>query len=191
MIVITRTNVYRLCDYSTHLKSLPIVDKSSRFGHAATDYAIDQLILQMVYRVKDHELWYASRGDDIVGWGHMAKNADNSWELALSVNHDCQRQGIGNRLIGEMLSWAKVHHVSEVFMHCIEDNRVIQHLASKYELQTKARGSGERTAALIVPEPTLLEVTDQRWKEQTEIFNEFTKLRTRLTDLWSMSVVPK
>jgi GNAT superfamily N-acetyltransferase len=191
MIVVSHTNIYRVGDYSKHLKNLPKEDTLSRFGHMATAYTIDQLMLQLVYNPSNHELWVAKLHEVIVGWGHMARNTDGSWELALSVEHDYQRQGIGNKLIGEMLSWAKVHHVSEVFMHCIEDNRVIQHLAGKYELQTRTRSSGERTAALIVPEPTFLEVTDQRWKEQTEIFTEFAKLRKRLTDIWSMSIVPK
>lgn len=76
-------------------------------------------------------------------------------------------------------------------MHCIEDNRVIQHLALKNELKTRSRGDGERTAAIEVPEPSFLEANSQLWKEQKEIFNEFGKLRNRLTQLWAMPILPK
>jgi hypothetical protein len=69
-------------------------------------------------------------------------------------------------------------------MHCIENNRVIQHLANKNNLETKSRGDGERTASIEVPSPTLFEVTDQRYKEQAEIMNEIRKLQKRLTNLW-------
>ena len=191
MIYTYRTNIYKINDYSRHLKNLTDEDKISRFGYLATDHIIDQLILNMCYHPSEHELWYARTDDTRVGWGHLARNPDNSWELAVSVDKDYQRKGIGNKLIAEMLEFAKFHQISEIYMHCIEDNRVIQHLASKHELKTKEHGSGERTAALSVPEPTFIEANAQLWKEQKEILNEMGKLRKRLTNLWATPILPK
>jgi GNAT superfamily N-acetyltransferase len=191
MMQIHHTNIYKISDYSRHLKALTPEDKVSRFGYPASDHSIDQMILSMCYNPHDHELWYARDDGERVGWGHMARNADDSWELAVSVNKDYQRQGIGNQLITEMLAWAKFHKISEVYMHCIEDNKVIQHLASKNELKTRSRGDGERTAAIEIPEPSFLEANSQLWKEQKEIFNEFGKLRNRLTQLWALPILPK
>jgi GNAT superfamily N-acetyltransferase len=191
MMQIHHTNIYKIGDYSRHLKSLTPEDKVSRFGYPASDHSIDQLILKMCYHPHDHELWYARDDGERVGWGHMAKNDDNSWELAVSVQKDFQRQGIGNQLIAEMLAWAKFHHITEVYMHCIEDNRVIQHLANKNELRTRTKGDGERTASIEVPNPTIFETNSQLFKEQKEIFDEFGKLRNRLTKLWSTPILPK
>lgn len=188
---IHHTNIYKISDYSRHLKALEFEDKVSRFGYPASDHSIDQMILTMCYNPRDHELWYARDDGERVGWGHMARNSDDSWELAVSVNRDYQRQGIGNMLISEMLAWAKFHKISEVYMHCIEDNKVIQHLATKNELKTRSRGDGERTAAIEIPEPSFLEANSQLWKEQKEIFNEFGKLRNRLTQLWATPILPK
>lgn len=188
---IHHTNIYKISDYSRHLKALTPEDKFSRFGYPASDHAIDQLILNMCYHPHDHELWYARDDGERVGWGHMAKNSDGSWELAVSVQHDFQRQGIGHQLITEMLAWAKFHHISEVYMQCIEDNRVIQHLANKNDLKTRSRGDGERTASITVPEPSFLETNAQLFKEQKEIFDEFGKLRNRLTKLWVTPILPK
>lgn len=191
MMQIHHTNIYKISDYSRHLKALTPEDKFSRFGYPASDHAIDQLILNMCYHPHDHELWYARDDGERVGWGHMAKNSDGSWELAVSVQHDFQRQGIGHQLITEMLAWAKFHHISEVYMQCIEDNRVIQHLANKNDLKTRSRGDGERTASITVPEPSFLETNAQLFKEQKEIFDEFGKLRNRLTKLWVTPILPK
>lgn len=191
MIYTYRTNIYKIPDYSRHLKSLTDEDKISRFGYLITDHMVDQFILSMCYHPEDHELWYARTDDTRVGWGHLAKNPDGTWELAVSVQKEYQRQGIGDKLITEMLEFAKFHQIPEVYMHCIEDNRVIQHLASKHELKTKERGAGERTAALEVPQPTLLESNTQLWKEQSEILKEMGKLRSRLTQLWTTPVLPK
>lgn len=188
---IHHTNIYKISDYSRHLKALDPEDKISRFGYPASDHSIDQLVLNMCYHPTDHELWYARDDGERVGWGHMAKNDDGSWEIAVSVTKEFQRQGIGNKLIQEMLAFAKFHHINEVYMHCIEDNRVIQHLANKNDLKTRSSGDGERTAAITVPNPTLLETNTQLFKEQKEIFDEFGRLRNKLTKLWATPILPK
>ena len=191
MIYTYRTNIYKIPDYSRHLKNLTDEDKISRFGYLITDYMIDKLILDMCYHPSEHELWYARTDDTRVGWGHLARNPDSSWELAVSVDKDYQRQGIGDKLITEMVEFAKFHKISELYMHCIEDNRVIQHLASKHDLTTRQRGAGERTALLEVPQPTFVEANSQRLKEQNEILKEMGKLRKRLTNLWATAILPK
>ena len=184
MITIQHGNIYKIGDYARHLKGLTTEDRYSRFGHPASDYNIDQLVLNMCYHPKDHELWYARNDEQRVGWGHMAKNQDGSWELAVSVDKEFQRQGIANDLLKEMLTWAKFHHIPEVYMHCIENNKVIQHLAAKHELKTKERGNGERTAAIEVPEPSFVESNQQLFKEQAEIMAEIARLRGKLATLW-------
>lgn len=191
MMQIHHTNIYKISDYSRHLKALTPDDKISRFGYPASDHSIDQLVLNMCYHPQDHELWYARDDNERVGWGHIAKNTDGSWELAVSVNKEHQRLGIGNMLINEMLAWAKFHHITEIYMQCIEDNRVIQHLANKNNLRTRSIGGGERMASIEVPEPTIFEANTQRFKEQKEIFDEFGKLRNRLTKLWATPILPK
>lgn len=184
MITVQHGNIYKISDYARHLKNLSVEDRYNRFGYNASDYNIDQLILEMCYNPKDHELWFARTNDSRVGWGHMAKNDDGSWELAVSVDKEYQRQGVANLLMKEMLVWAKFHHITEVYMHCIENNRVIQHLALKHELKTKERGDGERTATIAVPAPSFYEKNTQLFKEQAEIVREINKLRGRLASLW-------
>jgi GNAT superfamily N-acetyltransferase len=166
------------------LKNLSEDDRYSRFGYKASDYNIDQFILNMCYHPKDHELWFARNDEQRVGWGHMAKNQDGTWELAVSVDKEFQRQGVANMLMTEMIVWAKFHSIPEVYMHCIENNRVIQHLALKHELKTRDKGDGERTAAIEVPEPNFVEANTQLFKEQAEIVAEINRLRGKLANLW-------
>ena len=189
MILVNHTNIYKVRDYAEHLKRLSEEDKISRFGYVVRDDNIDKLALSMLYDFNNHELWYAEINKKVVGWGHLAKNDDDSWELAVSVDKEYQRQGVATELIKEILSWSKVRHVHEVFMHCIEDNSVIQHLATKFDLKTRYRGGGERTASLIVPGPTFFELTSQQIKEQTEILAEMSALRRKLAKLWTGSLV--
>lgn len=193
MITVTHTNIYKIGEYSTHLKNLSESDTISRFGYNARPHSIDQLILNMCYNPTDHELWYATMDDTDarVGWGHMAKNSDGTWELAVSVEAEHQRKGIGNKLMQEMLTWAKFYQVQEVYMHCIEENKVIQHLADKHELKKKEYGDGERTVTINIPKPNLVETNMHLWKEHTEILHEFARLRKRYKTLWSTAIAPK
>lgn len=190
-IIVKKTSLHRLGEYGKHLKALPDEDKFSRFGYMPSDYIIDQLILRMVYNHTDNELWYAKIDDEIVGWGHMAKASDTTWELALSIEKNHQRKGIGNKLIEEMIRWAKFNDINEVFMHCIEQNRVVQHLARKNNLTTRSREPGERTAVIEVPNPTISELGQQFWKEQKEIFVQLDRLGKRFAELWTLSNSPK
>jgi GNAT superfamily N-acetyltransferase len=137
----------------------------------------------MVYNPKDHKLWSFTDTGKTIGWGHMAKD-NNSWELAVSVEHEHQNKGIGSSLIKEMINWAKFHKVQEVYMHCIDDNKTIQHLATKHMLKTKERFAGERVSSIEVPDATLFEKNAQLFKEQTDIILQIGELRSRLTKLW-------
>lgn len=184
MIKTQHTDIYDLSKYASHLKSLTKEDKHSRFGVELTDASIDQLILRMVYSPSEHELWCSVYNGEIAGFGHLARNPDGSWELAVSVNKEHQQKGVGDSLIGEMLSWAKFHEIPEVFMHCIEDNRVIQHLAEKHNLKLRLRDHGERTSSIEVPAPNVFEVNSHILKEQIEIYTQIGELREKLTKLW-------
>lgn len=185
MIKIEHTDIYDLREYANHLKNLDKEDKRSRFGVELSNSSIDSLILGMVYAPKDHELWIAkSNKEEILGFGHLARDHDSAWELAVSVNKEHQRKGVGNTLMKEMISWAKFHKVSEIYMHCIEENKVIQHLSSKHNLQVRQRGFGEQTAAIEVPSPNLFEENTQLWKEFMGIYTEMSSLQEKMNKLW-------
>lgn len=182
-MITIETEIGALKEYSDHLKSLSDADKHSRFGYMPSDYVIDQLIMNIVKNPTHHVLFRASEpSGETSGWGHMAKD-EESYELAVSVEMRHQRKGVGSRLIGEMLEWAKFHNITQVYMHCIESNRVIQHLALKHNLVTRERGHGERTAALEIPEPSWFEKHAKFWKDQNHMLDEYTELNRRMTHL--------
>lgn len=180
---IVKTDTRALGIYAEHLKAMPLEDRHSRFGAAISDSGIDQVMLQMAYHPDDHHLWFARSSEDILGWGHMARSKPGAWELAVSVDKKHQRKGVGDKLITEMLEWAKFGYIDEVYMHCIEDNKVIQHLASKHNLKTKERGYGERTAAIELPDASVFEKNNQLFKEYTRLVDEMTELRLRMLGL--------
>lgn len=176
-----------LGDYGKHLKALSPEDKQMRFGYPASDANIDNLILSIVYHHDLHRLWtyHSTSSGEIHGWGHMCKEDQGTWELAVSVDSDYQGRGVGGALIRDMIWWAQGERISTVYMHCVEDNRRIQHLAKKYGLITRERGGGERTAALDVPAPTVMDVGFHKLREQAAILQELADTRQKLVDLWA------
>lgn len=187
-MILIQQSENQLLEYSQHLKLLDAGDRRSRFGFEITDYAIDQLMLRIAYYPKDHKLWCALSNNEIVAWGHMAKtSSDSVYELAVSVDKQFQRKGIASKLIKEMLEWAKFNHVEKVFMHCIEENKVIQHLALKHNLTTRERLTGERTAAIELSRPSWIEASNQLWKEHAQLLEDFAQLRYKMHQLWKDS----
>lgn len=167
-----------LNEYAQHLKNLTTDDKYTRFEYNIKDETIDQLILNVLYHPEDHHLFVAEVDGKLVGFGHFAReNAD--WELAVSVDHDCQGQGIGNALMNEMIKWGKLHDIHSVFMHCIADNRKIQHLARKHGLRTVERSGAEITAQVELPNPTLVDYTRNYLEEQKKLMTEMTELQKK------------
>jgi len=165
--------------YGHHLKNLTPEDKYTRFCYNIRDDQIDQLILRVLYNQQDHHLFTAVVDDNIVGFGHLAREGDD-WELAVSVDSDMQGQGIGDKLMSYMIPWAQIHGVHNVFMHCITQNQKIQHLAVKHGLRTVEREGGEITSKVELPAPTAVDYTTEFLKEQRDLYDQIQELQRQM-----------
>ena len=164
--------------YAHHLKQLSVQDRFTRFGYAASDYNIDQLILHMLYNPGDHYLFMAAHGADPVGFTHLAK-CNHDWELAVSVRGSIQGQGIGNQLMAYAINWARTHGVDSLFMHCIRDNQRIQHLATKHGLEVVERSGQDITAQVALPPPTPTDYTVDFVREQQDLLDQMMVLHQK------------
>lgn len=184
IIYVFKIELHHIQQYATHLKGLTDDDKISRFGTKVSDHSIDQLMMSIVYNEQDHRLWVAEdiRTDRIVGWGHLARADSNGadWELAVSVDRSHQRKGIGGMLIQSMIGYARVQGFAHVFMHCIESNAVIQHLAVKHDLKTRIREGGERTAAIEIPPPSLTDLLSQWCDQQNHLMQQLVATQQKI-----------
>lgn len=180
---IQHSRTEHLAQYAHHLKSLRDEDRYTRFGHIVGPASIDAMILNMLYHQDQHHLFTYYQDGHIVGFGHLAQeNAD--WELAVSVEYDYQGRGIANELMNHMIAWGKVHGVHSVFMHCINDNQKIQHLARKHGLKTMARAGHEITAQVKLPNPTVLDYTASFINKQRTLVRDIVKLQGTWVKNW-------
>jgi GNAT superfamily N-acetyltransferase len=163
-------------DYAQHLKDLPLQDRATRFGYTASDYNIDQLILGMLYHPENHHLFVFRHDNRAIGFTHLAK-CSSGWELAVSVASEYQGQGIANQLMIHTIDWARTHGVDSVFMHCIRENRRIQHLATKHGLEIIERSGADITAQVTLPPPTTSDYTVDFVREQQALLDQMLELQ--------------
>ena len=176
---IQHSDISVLAQYATHLKGLTEADRYTRFCYNIKDDAIDQLILNILYNADAHHLFTATVNDNIVGFGHLAREG-NDWELAVSVDSDRQGQGVANRIMHYMIDWGKTRGVHSVFMHCITQNAKIQHLARKHGLRMVERDGSEITSRVDLPLPTPMDYTADFMREQQELMEQLSDIQRRL-----------
>lgn len=176
---IQHADVGALADYARHLKNLSEADRYTRFCYNIKDEAIDQFILSILYHADDHHLFTATLGDSLVGFGHLAREGED-WELAVSVDINCQGQGVANNIMDFMIDWGKTRGVHSVFMHCITQNAKIQHLARKHGLRMIERDGAELTSKVDLPLPTPMDYTADFIREQRELMEQMHEIQRKL-----------
>jgi len=181
---IQHTQIERLDVYAQHLKNLTDEDRYTRFGFAASPATIDQMILNVLYNKENHHIFTYYTDDRIVGFGHLASEGSD-WELAVSVEKDYQGRGIANELMDYMIEWGKTHGVNVVYMHCITENKKIQHLARKHGLKSWDRTGHELTARVELPKPTVFDYTSNLFREQSELATDIVRMQRTWLKNWT------
>ena len=174
------TGTRYLREYALHLKGLPQHDRYTRFGASVSETTIDTLILSMLYNPEMHHLFTSMENGKIIGFAHLAIDHGATWELAVSVDSDYQGQGIGDRLMSAAINWAKLHGIESMFMHCISNNKKIQHLATKHGLKVIERSGSEITSEMKLPEPTSLDHIKEYTGNQMHTLSKIARLNMKL-----------
>lgn len=173
------TETKHLKEYADHLKGLSLEDRYTRFCHSISNAQIDQFILSVLYNPASHHLFTAEINGKIVGFAHFAQETNESWELAVSVDTNAQGQGIANKLMAFAISWAKIRGIRSMFMHCINDNKKIQHLAVKHNLKTVDRSGGDITAHIDLPSATFFDYLQQMSSEHYALLQNISQLNLK------------
>ncbi len=86
----------------------------------------------------------ASGDGRIVGHICLVTDARGTTELAIAVEDDAQRQGIGRRLFRAALAWGQEHQLERFTATAFADNAGMQHLADSgpHPATRKALGGG-------------------------------------------------
>ena len=109
-------------------------DRRLRFGFEAPDSSVKEYIDNSIkYDYGYTSMWFVvDEGDRIVATCHVSLNREtNTAEMGCTVSPDYRNQKIGQELFNRGVTWARMAGAEHVFMHCLSENKVIQHIAKK------------------------------------------------------------
>jgi len=134
-----------------HFLALDADDRRLRFGATLTEEAI----LQMEERIDfDRDEIFGVANDDLelLGVVHVAFYPGKA-ELGLSVLPAARGMGLGNALFERAVTHLVNRGVREVFVHCLNENGAMMHLARKHGMRI-VRDGPETDAYLALPVAT-------------------------------------
>lgn len=160
-----------------HLCSLQDRDRYLRFGAMLTDDLINSYVNKCWGTNIDD--WFGIIEDNkIIAVIHVAREKDNSAELGLSVDSNWRGKKLGQALFERAVIFLKAKSISDVFMHCLSENAIMRHIASKNQMQMRT-SFGETNADLSLPEPTAIDPSVEAFTEQLAIYdNNVRKVRS-------------
>jgi RimJ/RimL family protein N-acetyltransferase len=146
-VAVQRLNPKHRDDIIRHLAQLPENDRRLRFGRPIRDDAIRAYVEGIDFE-RDRVFGLLGPTLDLIGVGHLALSPeDQSAELGLSVDPAARVKGHGFALLQRALLHAANLGYRTLFMHCLAENRIMLHLATKAGL-TVVIESGEADGRL-------------------------------------------
>lgn len=108
-------------------------DRRLRFGYEAPDDTVKKYIEESLQSYGYINMWFVVEDESkIVATCHVAMNREtNTAEMGCTVSSDYRNKKIGQELFNRGITWARMAGAENVFMHCLSENRAIQHIAQK------------------------------------------------------------
>lgn len=138
-----------------HLHSFPAHDKYLRFGYPITAEALDKYVQ---HSFGEGNQWFVVVGNagNVVASVHVAMINERRAEMGLTVDHTLRGQGIGQLLFDRGLSWARSRGARQIFLQCLSENKVMQHIARKNNMTVTTLEGSEREGVLKFSSPSLI-----------------------------------
>lgn len=177
-------------------------DRRLRFGHSIID---DGVISYLEGSFKDfgcNNMWFIVDIDTpnqfnrrVVATCHIAyDDKTNSAEMGCTVSPDFRDQKIGQELFNRGITWARMRGAETIFMHCLSENKTIQHIAKKNGMTVVTIDPSEKESTIRVNksplvagfEDTVMEhmaLYDMSVRNQKWFFASFLKLIMRYDGL--------
>ena len=149
MIPIKLTSDLQKEEVVNHLLSLRREDLRLRFGYSPTDSIIRKYV-EDSWRKSRNQWFGVCSTEGCIATVHVAISDDKTAELGCTVSQDYRQQGIGNDLFLRAVTWARSYGVKRIFMHCLTENKAIQKIANKNNMDVVIMSGGEAEAIVDI-----------------------------------------
>jgi RimJ/RimL family protein N-acetyltransferase len=136
-----------------HFLQLDANDRRLRFGLVVTDRFIEHYV-DNVFEDTDSEVFVIFDQECVAAVCHVAVQRQEG-ELGVSVLPQYRGSGMASALFDRAVSYLRTHHAVTVYMHCLKENQVMQHIARKNNMQVLT-DQDESDARLSIEHPTVL-----------------------------------
>ena len=108
-------------------------DRRLRFGTKISDDSVKEYIESSLQSFGYKNMWFVvDIGDRIVSSCHVSIDKDSKMaEMGCTVSADYRNKKIGQEMFNRGITWASMAGAQHVFMYCLSENQVIQHIARK------------------------------------------------------------
>lgn len=164
-----------------HLQSMNDSDRRLRFGVVMSDESIEKYVDDQWDKPG---AWFgAFDGERIVAVVHVAVDEKtNEAELGLSVDPEARGHKLGQKLFERAVIFLRSKNVRHVFMHCLSENSVMRHIASKYDMVLVTQ-YGETDARTTIDFPyTVMDPINEAVAQQLALYDN--SIRT-IASMWS------
>lgn len=141
--------------------------KQSFFGMTVSDYFIDNLVAEFVRKKHDNFFLVAERDGIWIGTIHIAIINQDEIEFGVIIDIGNRGRGIANQLMEEAIIWSRNRGYTNLYMHCLTQNRTIQHLCEKHGLEIKKVVSGSEVDTHVKLPPATFTSVGQEYMIRT------------------------
>ena len=160
-------NEYEL--YGDWLRSQSSETLSEYFGIVVSDDFVGLLINRIINNPEEHYFLVAYNGTEWTGVIHMARISEHQVEFGVMVSERHRHQGIADQLMSEALVWIQNRRFDHLYLHCLNRNSAMKHLAIKHGLELHSE-DGDIDAEIQLPPPSILTYTREAVTLQKNIF---------------------
>lgn len=161
------------------IKDLVGNDRRLRFGGSLSDDAIETYLKSSFVDFGINNMWFIvdvespeTFGRKVVATCHV--NYDyktNTAELGLTVSPDYRNQKIGQELYNRGVTWARMKGAETIFMHCLSENKTMQHIARKAGMTVITLDPTEKQSSIKVDKNQVVAGFEDSVYEQMAVYD--------------------
>jgi len=161
------------------IKDLVGNDRRLRFGGSLSDEAIETYLKSSFVDFGINNMWFIvdiespeTFGRKVVATCHV--NYDyktNTAELGLTVSPDYRNQKIGQELYNRGVTWARMKGAETIFMHCLSENKTMQHIARKAGMTVITLDPTEKQSSIKVDKNQVVAGFEDSVYEQMAVYD--------------------
>ena len=177
------------------IKEIVNEDRRLRFGGSLGDEAIEKYLKSSFDGFGINNMWFIidvespeTFGRKVVATCHVNYDVKtNTAELGLTVSPQYRNQKLGQELYNRGVTWARMKGAETIFMHCLSENKTMQHIARKAGMSVVTIDPTEKQSSIKVGKNQIaagyqdsvyeqMAVYDMMVRNQKWFFNSFMKM---------------